>query len=301
MEHIQEESKRLSVKESSLFFIFTLGVYFVLSLILSTLLSVKMPKGSTLNSYYGKNIWFTCLNYGLFSISFIIVFLVYGKFDKKIYPCVLERETLHVKYVPFILAFTISLIFGFAHANDFFIKFLEKKTSYVTPTTVLPDFSIINFILCTIFIAILPAICEELLFRKIIFESLHEYSVLARVLISACLFAFFHMNPAQTIYQFVFGCVFALTVILTRSDLSNILMHFLNNFFILVIYYGKIEFNKVATIIFTTIGIILAIICTTFALIHIIKRKERKQKLNKELLYLLMPFGLCLILWLVQL
>lgn len=292
--------KKLTIKESSFFLLFTLGVYFLLNLILNLIIQSNVPKGTDINKAFGKELWYACLSYGTFPLSFLIVLIIYGLNDKNIFPSVLKRESLHIKFVPYVLMMTFGIMFGFANANDYFIKFLQKTVSYEQPEVILPDFSVGNFIVLTIFIAVLPAVCEELLFREILFDSLAEHKAYVRVLLTAILFAFFHMSPAQTIYQFVFGCVFALTIIFTDSDLSSFLMHFLNNFLVLIFYYF-VEFSHKAIVILMICGLIVAIIGITMAIIKVAKNIEDKKSFNKDLLYLLIPFGICMIMWLFAL
>lgn len=300
MEEKKEIHSKLTIKESSYFFVFTLAVYFLLNLILSLIIQVNVPDGINASEYFGKELWFTCLSYGTFPLSFLIVLIVYGLKDKNIFPCVLKRESLHIKYVPYVLLMTFGIMFGFANANEYFIKFLQKIFSYKPSKVVLPDFSVWNFIVLTVFIAILPAVCEELLFREILFDSLAEHKAYIRVLYTAVLFAFFHMSPAQTIYQFIFGCVFALTIIYTDSDLSSFLMHFLNNFFVLIFYYF-VKFSHRTVIILMVCGLVVAVIGTIIAIVKIVKNKENKKSFNKELLYLLIPLGICVFMWLFAL
>lgn len=297
MEKPFESKKILSIKESSYFFLFTLGVYLVLNLMLGVVIDSNVPNGIETREYFGKELWYTCLSYGMFPLSFITVLILYGLKDKNIFPCVLKRESLHIKYVPYVLLMTFGIMFGFANANEYFVKLLEKVFSYKQPEVILPDFSVWNFIVLTFFIAILPAVCEEILFRQILLNSFEEHKVYIRVLYTATLFAFFHMNPAQTIYQFIFGCVFALTIIFTDSDLSTFLMHFLNNFLILIFYYAKVEFSKTLTLILMICGLVVSVIGVTLAVIKIKRTEKDKKSFDKEMLYPLIPFVFCLFLW----
>ena len=56
--------------------------------------------------------------------------------------------------------------------------------------------------------ALLPAICEELVFRGTVAQSLAQSkNKWAALAISGALFAIFHANPAQTVHQFVLGAL----------------------------------------------------------------------------------------------
>ena len=93
---------------------------------------------------------------------------------------------------------------------------------------------------------ILPAICEELLFRGVILDGLREFGDLFAIIISGLLFALMHGNYAQTILQFVIGCEIAFAVIITGNYFVGVVMHFANNLFS-VIYSLIIEFIAVGS------------------------------------------------------
>ncbi len=121
------------------------------------------------------------------------------------------------------------LINFFAEIN----KLLEDFYVYVglnKPTVSLPDTTgeqLFGYLLCA---CVLPAICEETVFRGVIANGL--MTSLGRIkgaLVSGVLFALFHMNPAQTLYQFVFGTVLALVYYDSGSLWASVLLHLFNN------------------------------------------------------------------------
>ena len=93
------------------------------------------------------------------------------------------------------------------------------------------------YFICVLAMCIMPAVVEELVFRGTILKSLLDNrkkgsSDIAPILISSLLFALFHLNPAQLVYQFILGLVCALIYLKTRNLGYAILAHFINNFFI---------------------------------------------------------------------
>lgn len=85
---------------------------------------------------------------------------------------------------------------------------------------------------------IIPGICEELLFRGVIFSGLREkFSVAWSVIISALLFALVHQSVEQFIYPFILGCVFALVYEKTNNIIYSMLIHIANNFTTIIISY----------------------------------------------------------------
>jgi len=79
-------------------------------------------------------------------------------------------------------------------------------------------------------IAIVPAICEELLMRGAIARGLRPRTgIVAAVLISSLLFASLHLPPVRMIPAGMFGLVLGYAAIATDSVFPCVLMHFLNN------------------------------------------------------------------------
>jgi len=99
-----------------------------------------------------------------------------------------------------------------------------------------------KLVLGLIFIAALPAFIEETAFRGVILQGLRGLGYWPAVLISAALFALFHMNPAQTVYQFLLGIALAITVLETGSLFPGMAIHFLNNAFVILLTFFAPDF-----------------------------------------------------------
>ena len=89
------------------------------------------------------------------------------------------------------------------------------------------DYDIVLLFVST---ALVPAVCEELLFRGLILTNLLPYGKKTAVLGSALLFALMHENIEQVLYAFVAGIVLGLLYIKTKSIWLPTLLHFFNNF-----------------------------------------------------------------------
>jgi hypothetical protein len=121
--------------------------------------------------------------------------------------------------------------------NEYFIEFLQlfgytPKSSSQIPSTdgwlLLP---------ALIVVAVIPAVMEEAIFRGVILGGVEEDAgSIKAIFIVGFLFSLFHGSAEQTIYQFICGCVFAFLAIRSRSILPTILIHFINNALIIVLY-----------------------------------------------------------------
>ena len=74
-------------------------------------------------------------------------------------------------------------------------------------------------------VALLPAFCEEIVYRGVFFQTYGKISVIPGALLSALLFGAMHGNLNQFAYAFLMGFAFALVVYATKSLFASMLMH----------------------------------------------------------------------------
>lgn len=120
---------------------------------------------------------------------------------------------------------------------------------------------ILNNILIIISVAILPAIFEELLFRKGIITLTKKYGALFSIILSAVIFGLIHGNIIQAIFAFFTGLVLGYVYIKTNSIGVCMLIHFINNMFgALAIIMPTYEVQITMVMLFmAVIGLILLI------------------------------------------
>ena len=87
-----------------------------------------------------------------------------------------------------------------------------------------------NTLISIVLWALLPAICEELLFRGIIFKGLtQKFKPLSAILLGGTMFMLMHGSLQQTVYQLVLGVVLCIVYYYTQNIFYPMLLHFLNN------------------------------------------------------------------------
>ncbi len=87
-------------------------------------------------------------------------------------------------------------------------------------------------------IALVPAIAEELLFRGLILTGLlKHFSVKTAIVLSAAIFAVYHLNPWHLPFLFVLGIFFATVFVKTNNLILAMLAHFINNAIGVILYY----------------------------------------------------------------
>lgn len=93
-------------------------------------------------------------------------------------------------------------------------------------------------------VAVVAPIVEELIFRGLILQGFRKnYNGFTAVVMSALLFALFHLNPWQFPATFVLGLLLGWIVLRTNSIILAILGHSINNFLVLlsITYWDKIS------------------------------------------------------------
>lgn len=141
---------------------------------------------------------------------------------------------------------------------------------------VLPGAGILDKVIYFVGIAIVPAIFEELLFRKAILNYSKRFGKLFAVLFSALIFGLIHMNLSQGIFAFILGIIFAIIAIKTNSIKITMLLHFLNNGYaaLKVIFDG----SKLVTGILDNIVLAFVVV----GVIILLKNLPKLKNLNKE-------------------
>lgn len=146
----------------------------------------------------------------------------------KVYPaekraCGLPRKPLLYIFgsvgVGYIVSLTINILFG-----DLLERF---DTGSGIPAGAESD--PVAIVLSYVYIAVLPAILEELLFRGTILKALLPYGRRGALIISALLFGALHIDPGTIVFASVFGYLLGLAYEYTGSIKLTVLIHFLNN------------------------------------------------------------------------
>lgn len=122
----------------------------------------------------------------------------------------------------------VSLIF-FGNLTNVFIAFLEMcGYSSILGTIEIPNFG--TYLIYVFVSCLVPAFCEDLLFRGVIASGLKEKGFKVALYGSAIIFTFMHGNPEQTVHQFIIGLIVGYIFLKSGNVWLGILVHFVNNF-----------------------------------------------------------------------
>lgn len=130
----------------------------------------------------------------------------------------------------------IGLLAGFMPIASLFV-YLVNLTGYnYSGANIVVD-SFGKLVLFLIFVAAIPAVCEEILHRGIIARGGSRISIFAGIMLSSTIFAFMHGSPVQLVHQFFVGVVCCLAYYMTGSIWISALIHFFNNAITLISGY----------------------------------------------------------------
>ncbi len=187
-------------------------------------------------------------------------------------------------FIPVIILVWLGSFFGLSGVNTAFVTLLEKL-GYTPPTGQLPQKGFWQILGSAVFICIIPAVVEEALFRGVILSGLKVFGKKAAVFISALAFSLYHMSPDKTIYQFIVGAVYAIIALSSKSILPTVIIHFLNNFTVLINWYFvglDLSFSSgVIFYVFTVLGLLALAGGLFLSFLHAKKDGEDEEKAEK--------------------
>lgn len=147
----------------------------------------------------------------------------------------------------------------------------------------------LDYVSIVISIALVPAFCEEFLFRGFVQSSFEKkLNIFWTIVITSIIFAVFHFNPFALLPLFVLGAYFSYVVYLTDSIFISVILHFLNNFFTITMFAiyktedvisAKPETNFSLTYMYVTL--IFSAFLLGFTLL-ILKQQVNKRKIQKK-------------------
>lgn len=129
------------------------------------------------------------------------------------------------------------------------IKLFPNSASNITNVfSELMDGSLVESLLV---IAVTPAICEELLFRGVMFQSMKKrYRISTAIILVGVIFGLYHMSLVKFIPTGLLGAVLCYTAYKTGSIYPAMMMHFVNNALSVVISYFPEQIGKVFPIFY---------------------------------------------------
>ena len=233
--------------------------------------------GLTTEGYEGKD-WYLYCSYLLVPLTFALVAWFILRWSGQSIGGEIRAQACPARY--FVIAILLQVgLFSLSQLNVVFLGWLKKFGYEDTPIQI-PSRDGFGFVGVLISIALLPAVFEELIFRGLLLKGMKSFGTVGAVLLNGALFALYHQNPAQTMYQFCCGIAFAFVAIRAGSILPTVLSHFINNTLIIVLLkFGITDFQGVVL----TVVIIVSILCLIASLVWLFAfDKGEKRALNDK-------------------
>lgn len=138
--------------------------------------------------------------------------------------------------------------------------------------------------LYVIAVSIVPAFAEEFGFRGILMGSLCRYGDAFAIIASAVMFGAMHGNTTQIVFAFILGLVFGYIDCITDSIIPSILVHFLNNFYAVLMDVFETNTNVDDQVLYTVyLGVVLMFcIGGVLSIIYLARRDGSLFKLNAQ-------------------
>ena len=241
-------------------------------------MTILIIVGATQQEGYAQTDWYLYVSYVLTPIVFALVAGGLLHWTKTPLKRAWEGQLCPPKYYLIAVLLQVGL-FSLSQINNLFLEFLGNFGYQQTPIQI-PSMEGFGFISVLFVIGVLPAIFEEILFRGFLLKGLRSFGEVGAVLLCGGLFALFHQNPAQTLYQFCCGAAFAFVALKSGSILPTILSHFINNAIILTLTkFGISTFDSlVGWIVFG-----VSVLCLIASMVCLFMDKQpKKEELSKE-------------------
>ncbi len=234
---------------------------------IASLAGIEFLEGENfLTALYENHLWFT-IPYCLISqITFISVFFVYNS-KKAISFSAVKLKTRKISAVTTLLSALFGIVFvvGLYALIEGCFGELFRLGGLESSVTPIPLDNFWWYLLNILLFAIIPAFCEEIIFRGVVQNGLRrEFGKIFAIFISALLFALVHQNITQFIYPFIMGVVFSVVVECTGNLFYAMIMHLFNNITSLTIQYllniGALTLPTEITAVYVVVALVLALV-----------------------------------------
>lgn len=218
---------------------------------------------------------YTGLSVNIALIVISIVSLVIGSIYLK-NSCQLKQENLKSFQFPKkIIPLSFLIILGLNFYNGIGMSLLEEIFGIYTDTAdVELSYNILENITLSISVLVVAPIFEELFFRGAILRILDRYNRFFAIFVSSFLFALMHQDITQFFFTFCLGMILAYLSLKYETMAINILIHFINNAWALLVtflyFYGS---DGLVTIVNGIMSLTM-IMGAIFILITIIKKAK---------------------------
>ncbi len=217
-------------------------------------------------------------------ITYLGIYFVYHKRNQiKMF----SKPQINVWYVLLAVAFGLICIFAVAPITNWLVYLFQKLGLKLDANLGFEMNTWWKIVLGIIGYAVLPAVAEELLYRKVILNGfLTKHTMWSSVIVTSVMFAIMHGSLRQFVYQIILGLILTLLAYVTKSVVYPIIMHFVNNLTVVILEITGGEFlvSGAAIPVSTTLNIVLYLLIAVVGIVLMVvslwlinKRNNTKQ------------------------
>ncbi len=247
----QEKQVSYSIKDSSHVFLYAIlipqliGIFAgIIALIVASYIDMDYEQ-------LVNDMAFTYMSLFIAQFGFLLVYFGYNKL-KNINFVKASKLNIKVNYKQIIIGILIAVasLIAFSPIINL-VDYLISLTGYSVSGNFPIDLtSTSGFIVAIVSLAILPSISEELIFRGVVYNGLQKLGKKKAIVLSAIIFALMHLSIQQTFYQIIIGLILAYAVYITGGLIVSIVMHFTNNFIIIVMGYIAMKAGEITEVVY---------------------------------------------------
>ena len=265
------------------------GICLLIFLFLINVRTVPTTVISAFEGYIPYELYYTLsevINIITYLASFIIPALILRIFLKRkglLQPMRLEFRQSKAAWL--LIPGTIGINFCASYLNSMLMSVFGLTEAY-SELLAYPEqpYEMYQVLLLFLLMALVPAICEEFLFRGTILSNLLPFGQGVAIVASAVLFGLMHQNPYQLLYTTVAGLMMGYAYVKTRSIWYPTVIHLVNNALAVLqqVLYTNSENEGMAdtvVIIMNVVIMIVGFIC--FAIYLVIDANKEKKKYDK--------------------
>lgn len=255
-----------------------LGINLIYFVMLSLFVVIRILSNLKLLSFFGEQTSYIVNFVIQIGIMFLIPVIFTTKIKKQTYSKTFEQfgyKTISLKEVLISIALgLIVFVFNIFISSLFsFIFALFGYSAGSGSSSVAADANILTLIVNLLFVAILPAICEETAHRGMLLSTFKPLGFKNAILFSSLFFALLHLNINQFPLAFLIGLLLSIVTLFSRSIIPAMIIHFLNNGINVYLEYASVKnlflgnFNSIVNNLFfsgnlfTNFVFILVTIC----------------------------------------
>ena len=208
-------------------------------------------------------------------------------FVEKLMP--VEKKILSKKNIPYVFILGLCALFfvGIININAYesvirnmTLNYSGYGEDYMYYTGLRRAYQVFFYIVAG---AVIPAVCEELVFRKAFCDALAPYGPKTAILVTSIVFAMMHTSFGRVLFTFAGGIFFGWLYIGTKNIKLPMLMHFVHNFMMCVMDVLAFKSLSKAYVAIRVLYFIILLGLGIFSLVKMLnyKSSERRRVLRE--------------------